>query len=72
MALIDNVQLTLLVGPTVVVPAPRVVMDALQSVEVTSSAGARSGFQLTFGIANDRRCTRSCCSPRTRPRSRFG
>ena len=53
MSLIANVQLTLLIGPTVVVPAPRVVMDALQSVEVTSSTGARSGFQLTFGIAND-------------------
>ena len=27
-------------------------MDALQSVEVTSSTGATTGFQLTFGIAN--------------------
>lgn len=53
MGLIKNVQLTLLVGPTVAIPAPRVVMDALQGVEVTSSAGARSGFQLTFGISND-------------------
>lgn len=53
MGLIKNIQLTLLVGPTVAIPAPRVVMDALQGVEVTSSAGARSGFQLTFGISND-------------------
>jgi hypothetical protein len=53
MALIKNVQLTLLIGPTIAVPAPRVVMDALQSVEITSSAGAKSGFQLTFGIGND-------------------
>ena len=50
---ITNIRLSLLVGPTVAVPAPRVVMDALQSVEVTSSVGARSGFQLTFAIAND-------------------
>lgn len=53
MALIRNVQLTLLVGPTVAIPAPRVVMDALEGVEVTSSAGAKSGFQLTFGLSND-------------------
>jgi len=49
---IKNVQLTLLVGPTVVVPAPRIVMDALQRVEVTSAAGARSGFQLSFSLSN--------------------
>jgi hypothetical protein len=53
MALIRNVQLTLLVGPTVAIPAPRVVMEALQGVEVTTSAGSRSGFQLTFHVSND-------------------
>lgn len=53
MGLIQNVQLTLLVGPTVAVPAPRVVMEALQGVEITSSAGAKSGFQLTFALSND-------------------
>jgi hypothetical protein len=50
--LIKNVQLTLLVGPTVVVPAPRIVMDALQRVEVTSAAGTKSGFQLSFSLSN--------------------
>lgn len=49
---IKDVQLTLLVGPTVVVPAPRVVMDALQRVVVTTSAGSRSGFQLSFDVSN--------------------
>jgi len=49
---IKNVQLTLLVGPTVVVPAPRIVMDALQRVEVTSAAGTKSGFQLSFSLSN--------------------
>ncbi len=49
---IKNVQLTLLVGPTVVVPAPKIVMDALQRVEVTTSAGSRSGFQLSFNVSN--------------------
>jgi hypothetical protein len=52
MSSISRVQLTLLVGPTVVVPAPRPVVEALQSVEVTTAAGEKSGFQLTFGLSN--------------------
>ncbi len=44
--------LTLLVGPAVPVPVPKVVLDALTSVQVTSSAGSRSGFQLAFNIDN--------------------
>jgi hypothetical protein len=52
MASIRKVDLTLLVGPTVVAPVPRVVMEALQSVEVTTAAGARSGFQLAFTLSN--------------------
>jgi hypothetical protein len=51
--MIKNVQLTLLIGPTVALPVPRVVTEALQSVEITSAAGSRSGFQLAFGIPND-------------------
>src|SRR5262249_56103418 len=50
---IQNVHLTLLIGPTVPIPAPRPLMDALQSVQVTTAAGAASGFQLTFAVAND-------------------
>lgn len=46
--LAKGIQLTLLMGPVVPVPAPRVVMDALESVQVTTSAGAASGFQLSF------------------------
>lgn len=46
--LTKGIQLTLLIGPVVPVPAPRVVMDALDSVEVRSSAGSPSGFTLTF------------------------
>ncbi len=49
---IRNIQLTLLIGPTVPIPAPQVVMSALQSVEVTTSVGARSGFQLAFTLSN--------------------
>lgn len=46
----QGIQLTLLVGPLVPLPVPRVVLDALQSVEVRTSAGNASGFQLTFTI----------------------
>ena len=40
--------LTLLVGPTVAVPAPPTLVENLSRVEVTTSDDARSGFQLTF------------------------
>jgi hypothetical protein len=52
MATIKNVQLTLLIGPTVPLPVPRPVMEALDSVEVTTSAGSRSGFRLAFMLSN--------------------
>jgi hypothetical protein len=48
--LAKGIQLTLLIGPIVPFPVPRVVLDALESVEVRTSAGAASGFQLTFQI----------------------
>ena len=43
-----GIHLTLLVGPVVPVPVPRKVVDALDSVEVTTAAGRVSGFQMTF------------------------
>jgi hypothetical protein len=46
--LAKGIQLTLLIGPVIPLPAPRVVLDALDSVEVHTSDGAASGFQLTF------------------------
>ena len=48
--MLKGIHLTLLVGPVVVFPVPKIVMDALQSVKVTSSAGAESasGFELKF------------------------
>ncbi|MFE0134827.1 hypothetical protein ACFWY6_25145 [Streptomyces sp. NPDC059037] len=46
-----NLRLMLLMGPMVPVPAPAVLLDALESVQVTSSSGAASGFQLTFAVA---------------------
>src|SRR5262249_10350730 len=42
----------LLIGPVVPVPVPQTVLDALTSVQVTTAAGQRSGFQLTFTLSN--------------------
>lgn len=42
-----DVHLTLLIGPGAPVPAPAAVMDAVESVQVTSGTD-RSGFQIVF------------------------
>ncbi|BDA84743.1 hypothetical protein Sa4125_22850 [Aureimonas sp. SA4125] len=48
---IKNLNLTLMIGPGVPLPAPREVMDALSSVEVTQASGdEESGFDLTFTL----------------------
>ncbi len=46
----NGIELALRVGPVVPVAAPRVVIEALDSVEVTTAAGQRSGFQLSFQV----------------------
>jgi hypothetical protein len=43
--------LTLLMGPTLAVPVPQQVTDALTSVQVTTTAGQASGFQLSFAVS---------------------
>jgi hypothetical protein len=43
-------HLALLIGPTVALPAPPLVSEALVSVEITHSDEGRSGFQLVFGV----------------------
>ncbi|MDQ3803247.1 MAG: hypothetical protein M3416_05270 [Acidobacteriota bacterium] len=45
-----GVRLTLLIGPTIAVPAPYDLTEALTGVEVTHSDSGRSGFQLTFQV----------------------
>jgi hypothetical protein len=45
--------LTLLAGPGIALPAPKPLADALVSAQVTESATGRSGFQLTFTLADD-------------------
>jgi hypothetical protein len=47
---LDDVQLSLQIGPIVPVPVPRSVLDALAQVEVTVQDVGNSGFQLTFSI----------------------
>jgi hypothetical protein len=51
--MLKGVHLTLLMGPVAAVPVPKEVVDALQSVQVTTSVGARSGFQLTFSMGKN-------------------
>lgn len=48
--MLKGMHLTLLVGPIVAVPVPRMVIEALESCEVTSGVGQPSGFQLRFQI----------------------
>lgn len=50
--LAKGIQMTLLIGPVVALPAPRVVMDALDQVEVRTASGRASGFQLVFQFHN--------------------
>jgi hypothetical protein len=50
--MLRGIQLTLLIGPLVPLPAPRPVVEALESIEVTSSATQASGFQLRFALSN--------------------
>lgn len=47
MALLGS-QLVLMIGPTIPLPAPVTLTEALSSVEVTHQDQGRSGFQLTF------------------------
>ncbi|HEY9102448.1 hypothetical protein [Chitinimonas sp.] len=48
--MLKGIHLTLLIGPAVPVPAPQAVVDALLSVQVTSSRDT-SGFQLSFAVS---------------------
>lgn len=43
-------HLTLMMGPTVAVPVPPFVLEALERVEVNHGDEGRSGFQLTFQV----------------------
>jgi hypothetical protein len=49
--MIKGIDLTLMIGPLVPVPAPREVLDALASVEVKSTSEGKSGFTLKFTLS---------------------
>ncbi|MGZ8236402.1 MAG: hypothetical protein ACXWTY_00830 [Methylobacter sp.] len=48
-----SLHLTLLMGPVVPVPAPKIVVDALTEITVTNAVGSASGFELKFSLSND-------------------
>lgn len=50
--MLKGIHLTLLIGPVVPVPVPQEVLDALTSIQVTTSSDGPSGFQLTFNLSN--------------------
>jgi hypothetical protein len=51
--MLKGIHLTLMMGPLNFEPVPRYLIDALTRVQVTSSAGQRNGFQLSFTVAKD-------------------
>lgn len=50
--MLQGIHLTLMIGPAVPVPAPKSVVDALLSVQVTSGKD-KSGFQLSFAMSKN-------------------
>jgi hypothetical protein len=46
-----GIQLTILIGPTIPVPAPILLLEALDSVEVVQSDVGRSGFQMSLRVS---------------------
>src|SRR6185369_8092512 len=48
--MLKGIHLTLMIGPAVPILAPKVVLDALDSVQVNSDK-ENSGFQLTFNVS---------------------
>jgi hypothetical protein len=48
--MLKALSLTVMIGPAVLIPAPKVVIDALTSVQVTNGKQG-SGFQLTFAVS---------------------
>jgi hypothetical protein len=48
--MLKALSLTVMIGPTVLMPAPKVVIDSLTGVQVTNGKQG-SGFQLTFAVS---------------------
>ena len=50
--LAKGIQLTIMIGPVIPIPVPQIVMDALDSIQVTSAAGEASGFQMNLQFSS--------------------
>lgn len=50
---VSGITLTLKIGESSPAPAPRLLMDALKSVEVTHSDEGKSGFQIVFQVGRN-------------------
>lgn len=66
----QGAQLSLYLGPMVATRAAPHVIEALESIEVTNSAGQRSGFQLAFRWAQGSRLDRDLLAGRFDPMTR--
>ena len=53
--MLKDIHLRLLIGEVVPLPVPPEIVEALTSVQVTVSAGQRSGFQLQFSLGKSAR-----------------
>lgn len=49
--MLKGIQMTLMVGPVVAVPVPKMILDALTSISVSHQEDGKSGFQLSFEIS---------------------
>lgn len=49
----NGFYLTLLMGPLIPVPALKPVIEALKDVQITTNAGQRSGFQISFTLSKE-------------------
>lgn len=49
--MLSGIHMTLMIGPAVPVPVGRDILDALQSIRITTRAREASGFQLTFTLS---------------------
>jgi hypothetical protein len=47
--MLSGIHLTLMIGPGVAVPAPKIVVDSIESIQVNSGAD-RTGFQISFSV----------------------
>ncbi len=56
--MLKGFYLSLFMGGIATAPVPREVIDALESVQITQTAGQRSGFQLTFALSKNGKLAR--------------